>query len=645
MFYHSNPKMTAFFFLACIIQAHLASTQCESEWEKVLQSNNTSSDYQKMSLYSGFTINNLGNFDSCNNIEIASYALIVYNQAYPKIIQAFCGPKVCTAEDYITSKVPFLAGTPSEIVFPLIYQEEFYSSFTVAAKLMGVFIVVLILIAGIGTRLEYLDAAESKPSAWHQFFICFSLIKNWNSLLIQRSQQKFGKSDPFDILDFLRVVLYHSVLEQFEIEVLINFDSMQELLAGKQYIIVYTASYAVSAFFWVSGFIMTYFFLVELEKNSSFTIIDLLKMYLNRYIRLTPPIIFVIFFFMSFQQYLGSGPLFYNIENNSVMKDCRNYFSTNLLYLNNWIPAFKGNSCLSPSWYLAVDMQFFLLFSVIILLYSKVSKFLGWALLIICCCSAMTVSISTAAYYHLKAGLFLNKDNQEAFDQLFYKQLFLWLPPYMLSVGAGIIVYSYRQLQHSKVVYDSFANSIAKLFENIYARFEAILLGPVILTMLILMQFDLFSHPGKNFEYEAWSDTANYVFLPFSQLLIGIGLSFSLLPLLMGHFPRVIRVMAYYPWNVLAKLTFVVYLIHKPIISILLYSSRTAGILNMESYIKNTIYVFTICCVFSLPIIMLVQFPAVNLTYLMFRRQPKQQEYAFLKSEDPDLKDKSSIND
>ena len=84
--------------------------------------------------------------------------------------------------------------------------------------------------------------------------------------------------------------------------------------------------------------------------------------YVHRYFRLTGVYAVVIFFTASLYRFFATGP-------QSVMVDtevsaCRKNWWSNLLYINNL--QFKwddklGYPCVAQSWYLANDMQFFLI--------------------------------------------------------------------------------------------------------------------------------------------------------------------------------------------------------------------------------------------------------------------------------------------
>jgi peptidoglycan/LPS O-acetylase OafA/YrhL len=617
------------------------SPECKAEWQKVLASQDPATsagkDYQNMALYSGIIINSLGNYDSCNKIEIARYVVLTYSRSRPAIVQTFCGPIACTKEDYYDSTLPYIQGTPLDVEFPHKYQEDYYSSYTPSAILMLVLMFWLIGIAVIATATEYFTQSEEEESMWYKALLCFSLIKNGKMILAQRSQEKFGKTDTFDVLDAARVmsigwvISYHVVAIQCNSSVLNNFDTIYDELGESKFLIALTGTYAVDTFFWISGFLMAYFFLVELEKAENFTISDLLKHYLHRYLRITPAILFVILFFMSMQKYIGNGPIFTHVTEKSALTDCDDYFYTNILYLNNIIPNFKGNNCLSHSWYLAVDMQCFIIFSLVIVVYSKLSKALGWIIIAAACCCGIITSGVIATHYELKVGAFMSGNE---YDWYYYRKPYTRTPPYALAVGAGIVVYSYRQLQKNGQIYDKFANYIANALNNTYVKYGTFFLGLSLINTFIWAQYDVYSHPGPNYEYEEWSDSQSAAFIAFERFGFGLGVSFILIPLLLGHFSWIIGFMGFIPWSYFSRVSFVVYLIHFPIIFVVLLSQRAVDELNIFNTIRNTVYFFVLSCFCAVPIVLLIEFPILNVDKLFLRRSERPIKYQLLPTED-----------
>ena len=84
---------------------------------------------------------------------------------------------------------------------------------------------------------------------------------------------------------------------------------------------------------------------------------QVLSMYLHRYLRLTPALGILMCFSMILPLYMTSGP--WAATKETLEGTCDKYWWYNILYINNFnvdtIP------CVGHVWYLANDMQFFLL--------------------------------------------------------------------------------------------------------------------------------------------------------------------------------------------------------------------------------------------------------------------------------------------
>jgi peptidoglycan/LPS O-acetylase OafA/YrhL len=625
--------------------AYSESPECQAEWQKVLASANPQTSagesYQKMALYSGFTINNLGNYDSCNKISIARYAVVTLNEV-PLVVQTFCGPIVCTEADYFNSTLPMLQATPIEVVFSHKYQEDYYTTYSASAILMLVFIFTLVGIAVIATVLEYFATEGMKNALWYECFVCFSLIKNGKTLLTTRSQEVFGASDTFDILNAARamslgwIILFHIVIIALNVSVLSNYDSILDLFGDLEYQLVLNGIDGVDTWIWISGFLMAYFFLGELEQNDGFSVVDLGKHYLHRIFRRSPSTLFVILFFMSMQRYLGNGPMFYHIHEKSIVNECDDYLYTNILYLNNFIPNGRGNFCLMTGWPIAVDMQYYLALSLLVLVYAKLSKPLGWALIAVICIGGITTSGIVASDKDLKAS----PVRPNEYFWWYYTKPYTRGSGYALGIGGAFILYSYRRLQKRNIVYDSFANAIADAFTNVYFRYGAFLLGFAIFNVFVFVQYDSFTHPGPKYDYEEWTDAANVAYIALEKFGISLGLTLMFLPLLLGHFTWIIAFMAFPVWNIFARLSFAAYLLHHFIITVVFASQKNVTEIDTYNNIMDTIYFYLLSVFCAIPVVLLIEFPVANLDKRFLKKQLKPIGYQELKTEDPDKEER-----
>jgi peptidoglycan/LPS O-acetylase OafA/YrhL len=121
---------------------------------------------------------------------------------------------------------------------------------------------------------------------------------------------------------------------------------------------VISAELVVDIFFWLTAFLSTYFMLVRMNDNDG-NYGSVLKFYFNRFMRLFPLYLFTLLFFWKYiTLYGGEGPMFFMYD---VNNECSKNWIWHLLFINNLIPWSSHDNCMSWTWYLANDMQFYLL--------------------------------------------------------------------------------------------------------------------------------------------------------------------------------------------------------------------------------------------------------------------------------------------
>jgi len=173
---------------------------------------------------------------------------------------------------------------------------------------------------------------------------------------------------------------------------------------------VANATVSVDTFFLLSGTLGGYLLLKEIDKKDGPVVKKLLSVkwwlfYFHRFWRLSPPYLILIGISTALFSYVGDGPMWYYIQDppkiGLLTPQCRHDWWTNLLYINNLI---KGHyECFGWSWYLAVDMQYFIVSPLfIIALYVLMPVGVG-----LCSFFGLASIITTALLTHYGAS---NKD-------------------------------------------------------------------------------------------------------------------------------------------------------------------------------------------------------------------------------------------
>ena len=122
-------------------------------------------------------MNDLGDYYRCNRIESTKYTVIEITSD-PIIIYTFCGPEVCTKEDYYKMQVPLAnisIPSSSDVIFPQEYQENHYGSYSIGAIFMLAFIGILVFICITSTIVDIFSNDTYKFSKYGKILLCFLL--------------------------------------------------------------------------------------------------------------------------------------------------------------------------------------------------------------------------------------------------------------------------------------------------------------------------------------------------------------------------------------------------------------------------------------------------------------------------------------
>ncbi|XP_044262126.1 nose resistant to fluoxetine protein 6-like [Tribolium madens] len=198
---------------------------------------------------------------------------------------------------------------------------------------------------------------------------CFSLIKTVGKFLTTKtSSLNLECLSGIKFISMLFIIAGHSFLFLVGGPVQ-NTDFYEEESRNVLNAIFVNSPLLVDTFLLVSGFLMCYLLLLELDKRKGK--INVLVLYIARYIRLTPSYLVVIGFYCTFLSRIGDGPLWDSRIKNEQEK-CQKSWWTNLLYVNNYVNT--DNMCMFQSWYLAADYHLFIIAPFIIYPLWKFSK-------------------------------------------------------------------------------------------------------------------------------------------------------------------------------------------------------------------------------------------------------------------------------
>ncbi|XP_017055197.1 nose resistant to fluoxetine protein 6 [Drosophila ficusphila] len=332
------------------------------------------------SLPSGILTGNLidlGNYDECMGVDHAvttshsirgKYCLARFRLApsispYLSLLPAVCFPSSCSTShmDTLLRKLfQNLLNITLDPDVPLVREKTCKTAEREAFDGLTIFtIVVLSILLGLVVLATLYDYFACQDKANINVWIkAFSARANCRVLfrLVE------PKSNPNVIdclhgircLSFIWVVFGHVYLVM-AFSPNMNFPKLNQWTRSVYSMIIQHAEFSVDTFFFLSGLLLVVIALRAMERTKGKLNIPL--MYLHRYLRLTPLLALAILVYMKILPLMGDGPLSGKVTFDDYAV-CEKTWYWTLLYVQNYA---THDICLGHSWYLAVDMQLYVI--------------------------------------------------------------------------------------------------------------------------------------------------------------------------------------------------------------------------------------------------------------------------------------------
>ncbi|CAG9316184.1 unnamed protein product [Blepharisma stoltei] len=630
--------------------------------------------YSQMVAYSGKGLNDLGLYYECTDLEGANYVIfqlsqipaLVFGFCFPEectiddyweIINEI--PKNTTSAEllpYISQYFPhsesthkrILADQGFEINLSIHFPEnsvKTLSDFTAGSSLMLIFVILLLAACISATSIEIYrilhvkkqDLASTiisensilkydperisfssfihKESEFNntkamEILLCFSWYSNIPKLLSVKTKEKKSVLDTFNALrvfSILWIILGHTELYRLYDSVDINIDRVQVYFKKTVYTLLFSAPYAVDTFFWIAGFLQSYVminYLISKPKVNWFMI------FMHRYIRIFPFYIFIICIGWTFSQYIGDGPKWYNAEE-ILHRDCKDWFWTVIIFINNfYMPTHGSMDCLVGEWYIANDMQFFLISLPIIYLYTKISRIFGWVINIFLTVMSFIASFAIAFDENFNTVLFSDQ-NKRYMEDLYYKP-YCRIAPYAIGMITGFIYYTSKNDTDGSFDYWAYRISF-KIKKNKWIRYILYFFGAFLMNFYIWIQYDAFQ------DMEKWSRVQNSLYLSTNRIAWGLSLTLVMLPILLGHNKAVSSILSSNFWAPLGKLAFGVFLCHMIIGRIIFFSQGNSYYLGQLNFFIDAIVITVLAFLLNFILSLLVEIPVLNLERVILK--------------------------
>ena len=596
----------------------------------------------------GFFEGNLysfGSYDECIGIDTAQYCLSTFNISLNKktlpipFMWGVCLPQDCNATDieFIFKFLPFAK--------PPVCESRKQPPYNAGAILMLVVCGIFACLIALGTLTDFIvttyrasetlpvtiqsdtmqnDAASSEKSPLLHyrmpkenkkkvspldFITAFSLYKTVPTILATKQPPAAITS-----INGIRVIsMFWVILCHIHLWVVIyggridnNLDLLYDVAPRFTFQAIVNGFFSVDSFFFLSGVLVAYLTLRDMaRKKGKFSI---LMYYIHRYLRLTPTLAFVMFFAWFLTLHLANGPI-YQQElgvDSPWYQSCEQYWWTNLLYINNLYPTESSKGCIAWVWYLANDMQFFVVAPLMI-----VPLYYNWIVGLVCVglflAGSFAASGFSAGYYDIQANTlapyaygYLPDPNADSL----YNRPYHRIPPYLVGIVLGYLVYRKARLQFAHLPFGKILNWV----------------GYIVLWMLAT-GLCLSTVYGL---YPTWhqhipSLAENVIYLMFSRFAWGIGLALVVFACHNGYGGVINTFLSMKFWIPLSRLTFTAYLVHPIVLSVVFSSAR-----EPVHYTDITLAVYAVGAVAlsygaATIVAVCVEFPLANVEAALFK--------------------------
>ena len=578
-----------------------------------------------------------GAYDECFDIGpgYTGYCLLSLS-TQPAPVLGICVPKGCTAKDIATIiNVVSVSVSPSSLSCVSTRKPPFNTGAIAMIVVCSVF-VALVMVAtvtdliiqclevtgapasdNVSRESDYDDNATENDQLLGKapgktnnvklkdIVVAFSLCKVLLQILsTEQPSSAISSLNGLRVMSIFWLILCHTsfMVTRLGADNLFKFKSILSRFAFQA---IGNGFFVVDSFFFLSGLLVAYLTLREMRRRAGR--FPFLIYYLHRFLRLTPTYAFVLFFVWFLTMHLADGPIYHHVtwEKSTVYQNCREYWWTNLLYINNLYPWKMDDECIGWTWYLANDMQFYI-FSPLLLIPLYFLFPLGLAISygVLIVCFAISGALAGVYDYQAVSPSYLAygyaPDNPVIVQEpnLLYVKPWHRVSPYIVGLVLGYILYRFH-LPTKRCIYT------------------------VIFPLLLVLSGILLTLPLYGL-YPQWhghtpSKAENVTYIMFSRFTWSLGLAILVFVCHYGYGGPINWFLSLKFWIPLSRLCYNAYLLHLPVLLVIFGSERS--VIHYRDYGLVVLAIAAIVLTFGASAIVatFVEFPIGNLEQALFK--------------------------
>ncbi|KAF8370780.1 hypothetical protein PRIPAC_77209, partial [Pristionchus pacificus] len=317
---------------------------------------------------------------------------------------------------------------------------------------------------------------------------------------------------------------------------------------------IINAFFSVDSFFFVGGLLLTFLWFKSYNRNPKQTNSPKawVMFYVHRFLRLSPPyFMMVLFFTFIFKQFYRNSPVNITLEDQS--DSCRETWWLEFTYLHNIVD--NDNQCLGYSWYLATEFQMFF-FSPLIIIPLALKPVIGLLVATVIFAVSSALNIFMVYHYHWPASPnMLGATDPEMTGTENYEVYMYYSPVtrcqvYIIGMLVGWLLQTKRRVRINQIV-------------NIGMWLATIAL---ILTLIVGLHSQM--------EGELIPIFWRAMYSAFSKPAWALALSWIIISCYYGYGGPITAFMSWHIWVPLGRLSYCGYLIHFPMIFIVLVQTH-----------------------------------------------------------------------
>lgn len=400
---------------------------------------------------------------------------------------------------------------------------------------------------------------------------------------------------------------------------------------------------AVDTFFLISGFLAAYNFIKHnskirnsTEESVSIAIPTIFMTYTHRLFRVLFAVAFLLFFSIYIAPYLGEGPIWNYWE--VFTADCSTNWWAHLLFINNLYPTvFSQNGCMPWTWFIACDVQLFVVLIPLLVLTLRWRK-LGVNIMII---AIITCLVCTGA--QIFVGNYGGITPTLDYDYYSHVAVTPWAraPAYLL--GAIFGVYYWEFIAHSKAKISSkYATIGARLFfflkeNNNFRYIFGYGLGFVLTSLCCFIPYfynkALVNSTSDVGPSAVWSPLARALYGSLVHLLWPAGVLLAvIIPCLIGRAQLFSYLLGGEFWSFLSRLSYTTYLFYPYILTYIFLTTQIQYyILHYQIFVDACAFIvlsYAVAFVLSVT----VELPPIIFERILNDQREVQKKVAYLKN-------------